>query len=122
MMSETTVEEFLTSYSPEVRNLALQTRELVLDVVPTALEIVDPPSKIIAYGFSRKYSDLICAIAPYKSYVNLIFSKGTELPDPEGLLSGTGKRARHVRINIPEDANRPGVRALLKTAADLIQS
>ena len=121
-MSETTVDEFLASYSPEVRDLALQTRNLVLEVIPKALEMVDPPSRIIAYGFSPKYADLICAIAPYKSYINLIFSKGTELPDPEGLLTGTGKRARHVRINTPEDVKRPGLRSLIQTAADLIQT
>lgn len=118
-MNETPAEEFLAAYSPEVRDLALKTRALVQEVIPTALEIVDPPSKIIAYGFSRKYADLVCAIAPYKTYINLIFSKGTELPDPEGLLTGTGKRARHVRINTVEDIQRPGVRALLKTAMEM---
>ena len=118
-MSEITVEEFLASYSAEVRDLALQTRRLVLDAIPTALEIVDPPSKIIAYGFGRKYSDLICAIAPYPSYVNLMFGKGATLPDPEGLLAGTGKRARHVRIAALEDVRRPGILALLQAAVEL---
>jgi hypothetical protein len=121
-MSETTVEEFLASYSPEVQALALQTRELVLEVIPKALEMVDPPSRIIAYGFSPKYADLVCAIAPYQSYVNLIFSKGTELPDPQGLLTGTGKRARHVRIDTAEAVKRPSLRSLIKTAADLTQT
>jgi hypothetical protein len=121
-MSEPPFEAFLASYSLEIQNLALQTRELVLGVIPNALEMVDPPSKIIAYGFSPKYADLVCAIAPYKSYINLIFSKGTELPDPEGLLTGTGKRARHVRINSSEDIKRPGLRSLIQTAADLTQT
>jgi hypothetical protein len=121
-MNDTTFEQFLSSYSPEVQELALQTRKLVLEVIPKALEMVDPPSKIIAYGFSSRYADLVCAIAPYKSYVNLIFSKGTVLPDPESLLTGTGKRARHVRINTSEDVERPGLRSLIQTAADLTQT
>ncbi len=120
-MKEITIDEFLVSYSPEVRLLALKTRHLVLESFPNAIEMVDPPSKIIAYGFNRKYTGLICAIAPYKSYVNLIFSRGTELPDPEGLLTGTGKLARHVRIERVEDISRKGVRDLLEAAVHHIR-
>ena len=115
-MNRTALEEFLDSSTPEVRALALKTRQLILDVILEAEEVVDPPSRIIAYGFGRKYSDLICSIAPYKAYVNLIISKGTELPDPQGLLSGTGKRARHVRITTAEEVEQPGVRSLLEKA------
>lgn len=115
-MNTTTAEEFLAAYSPEVRELALQTRALVFESLPDAIEFVDPPSKIIAYGFSSKYADLVCAIAPYKTYVNLIFSRGAALSDPDGLLQGTGKRARHVRIGRVEDLRQPGVRALFEAA------
>ena len=120
-MSDSTVEGFLKSYNPEVRQLVLKTRALVLEVIPQAIEQVDPPSKIIAYGFGLKYADLICAIAPYKTYVNLIFSQGTQLPDPHGLLTGTGKRARHVKINTVADIESSGVRALLDAAVDRMQ-
>jgi hypothetical protein len=115
-MNQSALEEFLASYSPVVRDLALQTRQLVMEAIPLVVEIVDPPSRIIAYGFGSKYADLICAIAPYTAHVNLIFSKGTELPDPQGLLSGTGKRARHVRITSVEALKHPGVRELIRVA------
>ena len=97
-------------------------RTIILETLPDTLEIVDPPSGIVAYGFGRKYSHLVCAIAPYKSYLNLIFSVGTQLEDPYQLLSGSGKKARHVRINNEGDANQPGVRDLLLAAAQLIRS
>ena len=115
-MNETSLEEFLASNIPEVRQLVLKTRALVLTVIPQAIEQVDPPSKIIAYGFGLKYGDLICAIAPYKTYVNLIFSQGAQLPDPQGLLTGTGKRARHVKIKSATDIETPGLRSLLEAA------
>lgn len=111
--------EFLSAYSPPVQELARQTRLLVLQVIPQAVELVDPPSKIIAYGLGARYADLICAIAPYKSYLNLIFSQGAQLPDPGGLLAGTGKRARHVKIAAPEDIQAPGLRALIQTALEV---
>ena len=115
-MSDSTVEDFLKSYNPEMRQLVLKTRAVVLAVIPDAIEQVDSPSKIIAYGFGLKYADLICAIAPYKSYVNLIFSQAAQLPDPRGLLTGTGKRARHVKIKTATDIESPGVRSLLEAA------
>lgn len=110
------VTEFLAPYSAEVRDLALKTRALILEVIPNAVEQVDPPSKIIAYGFGLKMADIVCAIAPYKSHVNLMFSRGTEMPDPEGLLVGTGKRARHVKITSDRDLKAPALRALVEAA------
>jgi len=113
------LEEFLDAYSPPVQELARLTRALVLQVIPQAVEQVDPPSTIIAYGLGRRYADLICAIAPYKTYLNLIFSNGARLPDPEGLLAGVGKRARHVKITSSEDLQVPALRALILAALAL---
>ena len=115
-MNLSTIDEFLSQYTPEVRDLVWKTRALVLAVIPQAIEQIDLPSKIIAYGIGIKYADLICAIAPYKSYVNLIFSQGVNLPDPKGMLTGTGKRARHVKIMTATDIEKPGLRALLEAA------
>jgi hypothetical protein len=108
--------QFLSQYTPQVRDLAMRARALVLEALPGALELVDAPSKIVAYGYGSKYADLVCAIQPHAAHVNLIFSKGAALADPDGLLAGTGKRARHVRFEKVEDIERPGVRALIERA------
>ena len=113
---------FLASYAPEVQALVLGLRELILDVVPTAIEQVDQPGKLIGYGFKPTYKDTICVIMPLKSAVNLGFPRGVELTDPEGLLTGTGKRARHVRITTLMDANLPGLRGLIEASVTLTQS
>jgi len=110
------LDEFLNAYSPQIRELAMKTRGLILEVFPGAVEQVDVPSKIIAYGTGTRYADLICAIAPFSAHINLMFSKGASLPDPDGLLEGTGKKARHVKIRQVEDLERPAVRALLEEA------
>ena len=110
---------FLAAYTPQVRELALAARALVLQAMPGAVEQVDPPSRIIAYGFGTRYQDLVCAIAPYASHINLIFARGATLPDPADLLTGTGKRARHVRIQAPEDLAAPALRSLIETAVAL---
>jgi hypothetical protein len=109
--------DFLASYPPQVQELALALRVLILRVLPAAIEQVDPPSKIIAYGTDRTYTGLVCAIAPYRAHVNLMFAQGAELPDPEHLLEGTGKRARHVRITAHAEVENSALRTLLETAA-----
>lgn len=115
-MQDASFEEFLEPYSPAVRAIVLKTRDLILSAFPGALELVDLPSKIIAYGTGRKYADLVCAIAPFASHVNLMFSRGAALPDPDGLLQGSGKRARHVKLATLADLEQPGLRALLEAA------
>jgi hypothetical protein len=46
-----------------------------------------------------------CAIVIHKDHVNLQFARGTELEDPEGILEGTGKKIRHVKINNTKEIN-----------------
>ena len=110
------LKQFLSGYSPAVRELALAARALVMDAIPEAIEQVDAPSKIIGYGYDRTYKGLVCAIAPYAAHVNLMFSKGATLHDPKHLLTGKGKHARHVRITTRADIDNAAVRALLKAA------
>ncbi|HEY9088427.1 MAG TPA: hypothetical protein VIO36_09690 [Anaerolineaceae bacterium] len=111
--------EFLAQYEPPVQQLVRLARRRILDVILGLEEFVDPASKIIAYGASPKYRDLLCAVAPYRAYANLIFSRGVDLPDPHRLLRGAGKRARHVALRAPEDLAHPGIVALLQAAAEL---
>lgn len=109
-------EEFLSPYPPSVQALAKKAKILIQMTIPDATEYVDVSSKIAAYGFSPKYADLVCAVAPYKTYVNLIFSKGAKLLDPEKLLTGTGKSARHVRIEDDKVLEKPALKALIEQA------
>ena len=112
---------FLTHYSPEVQEIALALREIILGLAPTSIEQLDVPAKMLAYGFQRTYKDMICVIMPLKAGVNLGFSRGVDLPDPAGLLTGSGKRARHVRISSVVEARTPEVRALLEASIAQLQ-
>src|SRR5262245_27091266 len=107
------VHTFLKSYPPEVQKLVLGARELVLRLVPQAEEKVHRPWKTIAYGLRKKF----CAISPYGSWVNLHFHEGASLPDPTGLLEGTGKSARHVRVASRADLTRRALTALIRAAS-----
>lgn len=110
------VETFLADYKPEVRDLALKVREVVRSVLPEAHESVHTGYKTIIYGTGPRMSDEICYIAPLNSSVNLGFNYGTQLPDPNGLLKGTGKLLRHIKFEAPEEVTTPGLLELLEIA------
>src|SRR5215207_1837101 len=105
LMTTPSVDEFLAAYPADLQ--AIAQRALILSVIPDAIEQVDTSAKLLGYGYDCTYKGLICGIAMQKGYVNLMFSKGTELPDPDGLLEGTGKKARHVKLRSSQDADNP---------------
>ena len=113
-----TVEELLAPYTPEVRAIAERARDLVLSVYPQAVEQVDPADHLLAYGRGLKMAEQLWYIAPFKAHANLGFARGTELHDPAGLLEGTGKRLRHVKLRSLEDVDRSALRALLHTSLE----
>ena len=102
---EDEVKDFLSSYPQSIISIVLELRSFVLDLVPEAIEQIDYPTKMIAYGYKKTYKDTICVIMPNKNWVNLGFPRGVNLSDPNHLLSGTGKRARHVKIASLEAVN-----------------
>jgi len=77
---------------------------------------VDVPAKLIGYGYSTAYSDLICVIVLSKTGVKLGLARGVGLPDPRGLLEGTGKAHRYVILEKPADLRKPGLKPLLRAA------
>lgn len=115
------IQSFLSSYPPHVQEIALTLRSLVLSAAPDALEQVDLPAKMLAYSFKNTYKDMICVIMPLKNAVNLGFPRGATLPDPLGLLQGTGKRARHVKIASLDEIDTQALLALLQASIDQIR-
>jgi len=90
-------------------------RALVLRIVPDAEERVHRPWKTVAYGRKKKF----CAISPHREWVNLQFHGGASLPDPSGLLEGTGRAMRHVKVASTKDVERSGLAKLIREAARL---
>lgn len=56
------------------------------------------------------------AIAEGKDRVNLYIGNGVSVPDPEGVLEGTGKAMRHVKVRSVEQAGSRQVSAILKAS------
>src|ERR1700687_3342882 len=52
----------------------------------------------------------------FKAHVNVGFFRGAEIADPEGLLEGTGKFMRHVKLRPGSNVNATALRKLIDTA------
>jgi len=110
--------KFLRPYKPEIRELALQLRALVLEeMAPCYENIYDAYSAVaIGYGTSDRLRDGIFHIAVYSKHVNLGFNDGATLADPKGILEGAGNQIRHISIKTPDDLARPEIRAYIQRA------
>ena len=112
------LEELLNLYTTDVQEVARGARKLILATVPEADEMVDLPARVIGYGFGQTYKDLICTIILSKGGVKLGIAGGATLPDPNGLMEGTGKKHRYVVLNEPADLKKAGLRELIKQKAE----
>ena len=119
-MAETrfgTFDELMAESEATMRPIVTRLREIVLEVHPEATEVVRLGDRAATYGLGpRKMSEGYCYVLPYTSWVNIGFYKGAELPDPEGLLEGTGASLRHVRVRSLQAAEAPAIRALVEAA------
>lgn len=61
----------------------------------------------------------VCWILAYGDHTDFGFFRGTSLDDPRGLLEGTGKGLRHVKIWKPEDVRPDNLVPLLRQAVAL---
>ena len=75
-------------------------REVLHDGHPTAC-VVDS-----AFGY----------VNAFKSHVNVGFFRGAEISDPKGLLEGTGKYMRHVKLGGARDIDTTALSRLIEAA------
>jgi hypothetical protein len=63
--------------------------------------------------------DLLFALIPHAGWVNLQLADGAVLPNVDGLVEGTGKRIRHVKVRTEDAARDPRVRALIRAELEV---
>ena len=63
----------------------------------------------------------MCFFMVGKNHVTFGFLRGTALVDPKGLLEGTGKSLRHVKLRTVEDLKKPELKKLIVEAVKLNQ-
>jgi hypothetical protein len=108
----------LAEHDPAVADAARAVERLVVDALPGAVVQFDPGNGLLAIGTSLKMRDLLFAIIPHRAHVNLQLADGVDLPDPAGLIEGTGKRIRHVKIRSAEAAATPEIRDIVRAQVE----
>ena len=117
MSTELILRELMRGRSDEVVDIALAARKAVLKVAGKCSELIYETYCISnAFTFTGKQGGGFIHIATYSNHVNLGFDRGTELDDPTGLLKGTGKLIRHIRLNSVHDLKGDAVTALIEDA------
>ncbi len=107
------VDRLLAEIEEPQRAVARALRDLILDAGPGLQEKV-------MYGVPwYRGKGYVCAIASHSDHTNLEFYRGASLRDPAGLLEGTGKSMRHVKIRRVDDVRHPRLKALVREAIDL---
>lgn len=107
------VDAFIGKLEPPIQGVAMTLRQLIRETAPEVQET-------IKWGMPcYEYNGLLCSINPAKAYVNLQIFRSAELTDPDGLLEGTGKAMRHVKVRSTDSMPSQGIRALLKEAIRL---
>lgn len=118
MDAEAELDTFIDRYSPEVAADARHALSFVRQRLPTATRMVydNYNALVIGFGADARASDLIFSIALYPRYVTLFFARGAEVPDPHGLLEGSGKAVRHVKLRPVSRLESREVGALIDAA------
>lgn len=91
-VSTSAVAELLADHPDGVAATAQLVRAAVLRAQPQLTERVRHGWHSINYR--DPVAGLVCAIFPTADRVRLVFERGAELPDVDGLLTGAGKQVR----------------------------
>ena len=112
-----TAEDIVANHSPEVRRLVERLRTLITETVPLATEHPYPVWHGI--GYRHPQQGYFCGIFPQQDQVKVGFEYGLLLPDPEGLLKGSGKRVRYMHVHNLGELREDALKALLLAAINL---
>jgi hypothetical protein len=87
--------------------------------LPRAVELVydNYNALVIGFGPTERASEAIVSIVAYPRWVSVFFLQGAHLPDPQGVLTGSGKQVRHIRLDAGAAMlDTPAIRALMTEA------
>jgi hypothetical protein len=110
------LDPFLARYDDGIAAQARAAREHLLKLFPRGFELVYDNYNALAFGFgpTQRASDVLVSIAAYPKWLTLFFLKGAGLADPHGVLQGSGKQVRSVRLAPPSVLQSAPVRELLE--------
>lgn len=121
--TEAQLREVVENRLPVIRELYFELHRLILDTLPDVNFVVDCKDAGIGYG-KRQYGYDgwgMAALAPHTKWISLHFLQGAHLDDSAGLLEGSGKALRHVKLHSPDqlEAIEGDLKGLVEEASRL---
>ena len=116
------LDAFLDKFTPEIAAEARVALRRMRARLPGAQELVYDNYNALAIGFAPtdRASDALFSIAVFPRWVSLFFlQNGTCLRDPDCYLEGSGKQARHIKLDNGAMIDDPGVQGLITQALEL---
>ena len=105
------VDEWFASYENPQRDLVLAVREAVLDADERVAETIKWQAPTFVYK-----GNIASFFPKTKTHASLMFHRGAEIPDPDGLLEGEGDVSRVARFLDADDlaAKKDALEALIR--------
>ena len=103
------IDRWWSTKPPELSSLARTWFEVMKMCGPDVKESLHngyPAACLDVYPFA--YVDA------FRSHINVGFYCGAFLPDPQGILIGTGKRMRHVKVNLDNQVDSEALQKLIE--------
>ena len=114
----TQVASFIAKFDKSNAALIRSCRAAMRRRLPTALELVYDTYNffVIGYSSTERASDCVVSLACGANGVALSFYYGATLPDPDGVLLGSGNQNRFVRLPSAKTLAEPAVERLISAA------
>ena len=107
------IDGFFARQPTPLRAVLETLRRLVEEAAPEATASLKWGMPVYSIGRT-----MMCALARFKSHVNLmLLGPPDAFDDPAGLLEGEGKSGRHLKLRSVEEIPREAIRGWLLTAA-----
>ena len=118
MSADAQLRSFIAKFTPAHQTLIRAVRKRLRAVMPTACEMVYDNYNffVIGYGAEDRPSEAVLSLIAAANGVALCFIQGAKLPDPEGVLVGSGKQTRSIHLESADELERPAIRALIRAA------
>ena len=117
MTGDPDVDRLLADHVDDVAATAQRLRAVVRGAHPQLTEQVRPGWHTINYRDPE--AGFVCAIVPTADSVQLALVRGARLPDPDGLLTGTGKQLRTLVFAAAADVDEDVVTRYLDLTVEL---
>jgi hypothetical protein len=117
---EAQLRDYIGKLDPKNQRLFRSVRAAVRKRFPTANELAYDygTALVIGYAPADRGIDAVVAIRAGATGVSLYFNQGRDLPDPKGLLRGSGKQTRFIEVEAASQLAHPDVEALFAATID----